>query len=289
LSTTLPTTDELAPALPRIRAIASSLQPGDARVAQAILANPESIINSTVSDLAAIAETSASTVVRACQRLGFTGFHDLKLALARELGLERVAPEDVLPTDKPGAVLQKILAADADAMRDAVATVSPEAVEKAVSYLENAQRLLLVAVGTSAPLAQDAAYRLRTIGINADAPSDVHVQHVTARLLGKRDACLAISHTGSTRETVACVDTAHACGAKTVAVTSFARSPLTDAVDVALVAGSRETSFRLEAMASRLVHLSVLDALFVAIALRRPELAADALAATGEVIGEHRF
>jgi DNA-binding MurR/RpiR family transcriptional regulator len=274
--------------VPRIRALQPSLHPSDARVAHAILQEPEAIINVTVSDLASRAETSASTVVRACQRLGFTGFHDLKLGLARESGLERVAPSDIGATDTPGEVVRKILAADAAAMHDAVSTIDSDQMTEAVDALEGAGRILLVAVGTSAPLAQDAAYRFRTIGLEADAPADVHVQHVRARLLEPTDVCLAISHTGSTHETIACVTTARALGVKTVALTSFARSPLTELVDVALIAGSRETSFRIEAMASRLVHVSVLDALFVSIALRRPDAAAAAIAATGEVLGEHR-
>lgn len=38
-------------------------------------------------------------------------------------------------------------------------------------------------------------------------------------------------------------------GATTIAVTSLSRSPLTEIADVILVAGSRELSFQLEAMA----------------------------------------
>lgn len=60
-------------------------------------------------------------------------------------------------------------------------------------------------------------------------------------------------------------------------------------VDLALVAGSRETAFRVEAMASRVAHLTVLDALLVAVALRdraRSLAAQDAVAA---VLSEHRY
>lgn len=46
-----------------------------------------------------------------------------------------------------------------------------------------------------------------------------------------------------------------------VAVTSFFRSPLRTLADISLVAGSRETGFRVGAMTSRLVHYTVLDSL----------------------------
>lgn len=53
-----------------------------------------------------------------------------------------------------------------------------------------------------------------------------------------------------------------------------------------MVAGSRETAYRIEAMTSRIMHLSVLDALFALVVQRRPD-SVNALAATAEVLIEH--
>jgi RpiR family carbohydrate utilization transcriptional regulator len=149
--------------------------------------------------------------------------------------------------------------------------------------------VLFVGVGTSAPLAQDAAYRLLTLGIRAQAPPDVHVQHVAARLLGPGDACFAVSHTGQTRETIAAMRAAREAGATTIAVTSFSHSPLTEIAEIVLVAGSRETAFRIEAMASRIAHITVLDAIFVSLALADRRRATAALDVTASVLSEHRF
>jgi DNA-binding MurR/RpiR family transcriptional regulator len=99
---------------------------------------------------------------------------------------------------------------------------------------------------------------------------------------------VAISHTGSTTETLAVTRAAAEAGATTAALTSFLDSPLTGLVDHLLVAGSRETSYRIEAMTSRLLHLAVLDALYVAVVLRSPA-AREALRATGDVLVEHRI
>jgi DNA-binding MurR/RpiR family transcriptional regulator len=98
-----------------------------------------------------------------------------------------------------------------------------------------------------------------------------------------------VSHTGATRETISAVAAARAAGAQVVAVSSFVRSPLVDLVDVGLVAASRETLYRVEAMASRIAHLVVLDALYVALALRRERAATGALEATADALAEHRY
>ncbi|WP_207945752.1 MurR/RpiR family transcriptional regulator [Actinomadura sp. 7K534] len=281
---------EHAGILAQIRAARPAYVRGDRRVADAVLADPEAVIHLTVSDLAEEAGTAASTVVRFCQRLGLRGFHALKLAIARELGGGNALIESrVEAGDRPIDVLGKIITSDAEALRDIGSTIDAEQLDTAVDALHRAERILLVGVGTSAPLAQDFAYRLLTIGLHADAPADAHVQHVAARLLGPSDACLAVSHTGSTRETVSAMEAAHGVRAATIALTSFARSPLTSVADTVLVAGSRETSFRIEAMTSRIAHLSLLDALFVSLVLRRPAAASAASEVTGGVLAEHRF
>lgn len=122
-----------------------------------------------------------------------------------------------------------------------------------------------------------------------DAPADVHVQHVRARLLTPDDACVVVSHSGSTRETLVVAQAASAAGATTIAITSFARSPLTEVVEHTIVAGTRELAFRLEAMASRLAHLALLDALLVAVADRTEDRARVALQSYTDVLGEHRL
>ncbi len=71
--------------------------------------------------------------------------------------------------------------------------------------------------------------------------------------------------------------------------TSFSRSPIAELAEVVLVAGGPERSFRLEAMASRLAHLGVLDALGVAVALRTRERAIGELDIYAYVLVEHRY
>lgn len=276
-------------AIPHIRSLVPSLAPSDARVARAILADPTAVIELSTSGLARLAEVSPSTVVRCCQRMGFRGFSHLRRMLAREASDQSLHHGDIAEGDTDVVILAKVFASAARVLAEGSRTIDAAAFERAVAAIGAARRVLVVGVGTSAPLAQDAAYRFATLGVVSEAPADVHVQHVAARLLGASDVCIAVSHTGATRETVATVRAAHSAGATTIAVTSFASSPLVELADVVLVTGGPEFSFRHEAMASRLAHLSLLDALYVAVALRSPRSARVALDASAEVIGAHRL
>jgi RpiR family transcriptional regulator, carbohydrate utilization regulator len=273
-----------------VRAASGSLPPAEARVAQALLTRGADVVHSSVTEVALAADTGVGTVVRACQSLGFKGFQAAKIALAQDLlPLDERPRTDVAEGDSPAEVLAKLADASGDALRRAVASVAPDALGRATELIAGARRVLCLGVGTSAPLAQDTAYRLATIGIDADAPPDVHVQHVRARLLKENDVALAVSHTGATQETLGAVRGAREAGAAIIAITSFSTTPLTELADVALVAGGRETRYRVEAMASRLAHLLVIDTLYTSLVLASPRRAQPAQQATADVLAEHRY
>lgn len=278
------------PVLGRIRAQMPSLKPGEAKVAAVLLERPADVVYRSVTEVAEAAGVSTATVVRCAQVLEFRGFHDLKLALNRELGeVDRPRAQEGDGDNDRGSLLARVTALGAQTVSQAAVLIDPSAFERAAELLDEADHILVSGVGTSAPLAHDAGYRLSTIGLRSVAPADAHVQHVAAAALTERDVCLVISHTGSTRETLTVADAAVRAGASTIAVTSFLRSPLTEVATVALVAGTREVFFGLEAMASRLAHMAVLDALMVAVAGRSPERAEAALDRYTAAVSEHRL
>lgn len=114
-------------------------------------------------------------------------------------------------------------------------------------------------------------------------------QHVRASILGPDDVALVISHTGSTRETVMAARTAVESGATVLAVTSFPRSPLTETSSITLVAATPETRYPVEALASRIAHMVVLDALWIATTLARGDAALATTRHVTDIIARHRF
>ncbi|WP_223695031.1 MurR/RpiR family transcriptional regulator [Leifsonia poae] len=280
--------DAGTPVTERIRASLTALSPAERRVADAVLADPAAVIHLSVTELATLAEASAATVIRLCATLGLRGYQDLKIMLAREsIPADRQVLGAIRDGDGTGDVVAKVLGGTALALQQVVAAVDVNAVARIVDALLAARRVSLGAVGTSAPLAQDIAYRLTTIGIDASFVADVHAQHVAARMLLPADVFFAVSHTGSTFETLATAKAARSAGATVIALTSFASSPLTEVADLILVAGSPETAYRVEAMVSRIVHLTLLDAIFVALTMRSATSGAYQNV-TADVLVEHR-
>ncbi|MFF9853402.1 SIS domain-containing protein [Streptomyces litmocidini] len=143
--------------------------------------------------------------------------------------------------------------------------------------------------GLSGAVALDTAYRLRALGCAVDAPADPLTAQLAASQLASADVCLAISHTGATRSTVDAVRGARRAGARVVTLTSYARSPLSESSDCALVAGGQDLVFGLETVASRLAHLTVIDALALTLLGLRGTPAEAALRLSADVTADHSY
>lgn len=79
----------------RIHAGRPRLVPSALKVIELVESDPSRVLLSPVSEVAERSGTSESTVVRACQSLGFKGFHDLKLALASDLATQEREHDDL--------------------------------------------------------------------------------------------------------------------------------------------------------------------------------------------------
>lgn len=267
----------------QVRARLSQLGTAEIRVAQVVLEQGEALLELSVTDVATLAGTSPSTVVRACKNLGFDGYQALKIAVARESPPgqpDKASPDDVLSHATQVAV---------DALSGLTATVTVEDLRAAAAILAGAGQVLVTGAGLSGAVVLDAAYRLRALGCTVDAPADPLTAQLTAGTLTTTAACLAISHTGATRTTVDAARRARAAGATVIALTSYVRSPLTETSDHVLLAGGQDLTFGLEAVASRLAHLVVIDALALALLAAKGDRAADALSMSAEVTAHHSY
>lgn len=270
----------------RVRALRPALSPTGVRIGDAVLAAPAEIVGLTVSELADRTGTSVGSVVRFCQdTLGLKGFHDLKLRLAAETAPSpgTGGPTPGTPTD----TVQAVLAAATTGLEQLSGSLDHTVLAAIVGLLRRAERVLVAGIGTSAPIAADAGYRLRMFGVHTEVLTDPHQQHLAARTLGPRGCCLAISHTGQTQETLTALRAAADSGAVTVGITSYLRSPFTELCRHAVVAGATERH-GLEATASRLVHLTVVDILVALLADDDPTAAAAAQQLYTDAITAHR-
>jgi DNA-binding MurR/RpiR family transcriptional regulator len=229
-------------------------------------------------------------VVSLCRQAGATGFHHLKLALARDL----VQPvqfihEDLDRGDDVPTIINKVFQSGVQALHDTAQVLDRGAVARAVELIGSADRVEIYGIGSSAPIAEDAYYRMLRIGINAKAVTDSHIQAISASLTNPDVAVITISHSGSTQETVTATRLAKEAGARTICITNFGKSPIQSFADVVLYTMARETAFRTEAMASRIAQLCIVDALIACLSIANYEAAVETIRSTFEVLSVKRF
>lgn len=276
---------DLAPGgvVPHIRSLLPSLLPAEKAVAEVFLARPSDIVEMSSQQVADAAGASRASVVRTCQSLGFSGYQQLRVLLARDAA--RSTPTRVHSGDGPFSIVEQTFAHVGESIDAMTALLTEDVVSAAVEALAAANTVVVIGNGLSAPLAYDVDARMRSVGVVSYSPSDAIAQHVAAKLLREGDLLLVISGSGATEQSNKAARIAKAQGAFVLAVTSFARSDLAATADVALVVGMRDLSFQRElAVTSRIPHLILLEGLTAALTDRLGDRATAALEATFDVI-----
>jgi DNA-binding MurR/RpiR family transcriptional regulator len=281
--------------LVRIRAVLPSLRPAQRRVAEAVLRNPAGTAELSIGRLANQCETSVATVLRFCRSAGFQGYPELRIALARETSREAAGnadgaalSPDIERNDTLEDIVAKIAFSDAKAVEDTAATLDLAALHGAVEAVSRARRIDIYGVGASGFVGQDLHQKLHRIGLLAFVWPDPHAALTSAALLDTQCVAIAISHTGTTTDTVDALRAARESGARTIAITNFQPSPLTGCADLVLTTAARETTFRSGAMASRIAQLAVIDCLFVGVAQQSYDRTMSALGRTYRAIQSRR-
>ncbi len=78
------------------------------------------------------------------------------------------------------------------------------------------------------------------------------------------DLFIAVSHTGESQEVLNAVSIARKNGSKIISLTSYANSSLAKMSDLYLLSSTNDKKYHSEAMASRIVQLTIIDILYIA-------------------------
>jgi len=269
-----------------IQAIQASLNPTERLIAEYVLADPERVISSSIAEMRQGSGASVGSIVGFCRRLGLKGFANFKIALARELAQGGLSAAEV---QQNGSVFEKVFHFHAQSLMETLRINPSESLERAAHAIENARRIELFSIGISYPVAYTAFCKFHLIGLPASTEFDSHMQLIAATQLRKSDVALGISCSGTTRETVHCLEVAQAKGATTICLTNAMKSPITGCADIALYATPSEVKYFQAPLASRITQLAVIDALFVFLAQKNKNRTAARLQQSAEELLKHRL
>jgi DNA-binding MurR/RpiR family transcriptional regulator len=274
----------------RIQGTYGSLRTAEQRVADFILKHAEELIYLTVTELAERTQTSESTVVRLCQKIGYKGYQEFKIMLARDLvGPTETVYEQIEASDSLESLKAKIFQANAQALKDTIEVLSDDELRRAVESLATARRLEVYGIGGSAPLAFDAYHKFMKLGIPTVWLNDSDLMAMSSSLLGPGDVALGISHTGASRDVCDAMENAQRAGATTICVTHRATSPITKVSKIKLFTAAKETAFGSDATSSRIAQLSIVDVLYAGIANQNYDRSLSLIQKTREASAGKRY
>lgn len=262
--------------LTKIHATLDTMAPADRQIGQFIVDNPDAMLRLSSAALAEQTGRSQSSVVKFSQKLGYPGYQQLKLAVSEAKAQQWQAPEGMVHGsiergDAYLTVMRKLIASKLASMQQTMSVNSEQTIGKVLDLLDKAERIHLAGVSASALVARDFSIKLMKLGRNVLQDNDSHVQLASASSLGPKDVMFALSHSGTSIETLRIAELARARGAKVVVVTSLKDNPLSAIADVVLHSVGDDEGVRSSSITVRDAQLALTDLLFILLLQRQPD------------------
>ncbi|MGQ6310159.1 MurR/RpiR family transcriptional regulator [Serratia sp. IR-2025] len=275
--------------LDKIQSHLELLSKSERKVAEVILASPQTAIHSSIATLARMADVSEPTVNRFCRRLDTKGFPDFKLHLAQSLAngtpyVNRNVEED----DSVDSYTSKIFESVMASLDTVKANLDIAAINRAVDLLTQAKKISFFGLGASAAVAHDAMNKFFRFNIPVVYFDDIVMQRMSCMNSGEGDVVVLISHTGRTKNLVEMAHLARENDATVLAITSR-DTPLAQAATLPLLLDVPEDTDVYMPMVSRIAQLTLIDVLATGFTLRRGAKFRDNLKRVKEALKESRF
>lgn len=268
------------------------LTSSEKKIGEYILKNPKEIYKLSASELANLTETSSASVVRFSKKLGFDGFQEFKIELAKEDIKEKSQEQEyeyIDTDDSVKDVILKIGKKNIKTIDETLQLIDEDQVEDAINSILVAKNIYLFGVGVSALVAMDLQYKLMRINKNVFMYMDSHMQLSSAARINSEDLAIAISHTGKTKEVYKSLLKAKEKGAKCISITKYGNNPISDISHIKLKIPNVEKDLRVGAISSRIAQLTLIDILFIGVAKNNFEEVEKYLKNTNEMVADQKL
>ena len=273
--------DELRERLPK-------LSKGHKKIAEYMLNHYDKAAFMTASKLGGIVGVSESTVVRFATELGYEGYPELQRALKDytsnmlttvqriDVMNDRLADEDVY---------EKIISMDIDKLKKTLEEGDKEEFYRTVDVLCEAKNIYVIGARSAAVLARFLSFYFTMMFDNVKLVHTTSTSEMFEQILniGENDVMIGIWFPRYSTHTVKAFRYASSKGAKNIAITDSMSSPLVEYADNILIARSDMVSFA----DSLIAPMSVINALIVAVGLRRSDYVSASYKRLEDICGEY--
>ena len=256
----------------RINEHYSKMSKGQKAISAFIYDHYDQAVFMTAAKLGETVGVSESTVVRYAMFIGYNGYPEF------QRDLEDWVQNKINSVQKIGAkygkstqseILTSVLEADIEKLQDTIHNLDPVAFETAVDIILDARNIYIMGVRSCEPLADFLHFYLNMVRGNVYLLKTTSMSETFEQMLriDEQDAMIGISFPRYSMRTLKAMEFANDKNAKVITITDSIHSPMNLYSSCNLLARSDMVSI----VDSLVAPLSVINALVVAICLKRPE------------------
>lgn len=256
------------PAFVKIKALYNTLSANEQKLADYIFKVPDEIRDLSSQGLADAAKVSQSSVVKFTQKLGYKGYPMFKLAIIDALNndsLTKSINDKISLSDGVEQLAEKLHQNQVSVLTETKNINDPESFVKAITLIDNAQRILICGLGGSALVGKDFSYKLQKIGKAALSDFDIHTQLANVASYTEKDVVFVISESGTTADLKEVCRQAQINNCPFISLTQFAANPVSANAAVKLYSVTEKESIRLSSILARTSQQYVIDMIFIAL------------------------
>lgn len=237
------------------------------RIADYILEHEDAVPQMNIRQLAKEIDIAESSIIRFCKALGFSGFSDMKVMLARYSHRQTDSVLSSMKLSSPEKSFRDIFSLSIETLQIARDQMDFSTVEALTDQVCRAKHCIILGVGASASVANSFAAHLLRIGIAARAETDSELMQMLAQTVDEDTVVIAISKSGRNLPLVRAFEIAKARHAVTACLSGFQDTPLGRLCDIQVVHYCPPATL----MNCRIVQNTIIDWIYLTVALRRQE------------------
>jgi DNA-binding MurR/RpiR family transcriptional regulator len=251
----------------------AAMSPAEQRVVRYFQAHREEVLIASAAALAAKAETSDATVVRATRALGFSGLDDLRRTLADELRASLSPAERLTRTlgevgDDLAAAFEVTLDIHLRALESLRRSISHELFATAVQGIADARRIAVFGLGPSSAIANYLVIQLNRFGLDTISLTNTGLLFADdLQKLREGDLVIMLAYGRVYAELAALLDEIALRGLRSFLVTDTLGAALRRRVELVLTVARG----RADLLSMHTATLGFIEALLVGVAAKRPD------------------
>ncbi len=243
------------------------LTKSEKKVADYVAEAGEKVIYMSLQEMTQDIGVGEATVIRFCKKIGFQGFQDFKMELAKE--------DFSVKYESFDNYLEEIAFNYTEIINRTMKLIESDKVDCFTQKALEANKMYIYGVGASGIAAKEAEASFLRMGIDAKAILDPHYQAMNSAIAQEDSLILAFSLSGTTKDIYDALSIAKENGVYIVSITNYPLSPIGKLSDLVFTTARKESIMEGGSLSAKISQLYVIDILTTAYSLRDKERALD--------------